>query len=85
MTTYNDCLEIKKLAEEQVENYQMILSTFKREKNGLIKYKERIKPEYKDARKCFKQWFKRLQSINRYIHTNFKKEHLKNTLENSLN
>ena len=75
MFTYKECLSDKKQIEKKVNEYDSILKSFPKQKNGLLNPIYKKMPEYIEAKNQFNFWFKNLQDINKYIMKNHKKQH----------
>ena len=67
-------LELKKEADQKVDDLSKKLQSFSREANGMVKQEIRNSREFKIIKSDFDFHFKRLRQINEYGNQFFKKE-----------
>ena len=82
--TFLECQESKKLIDKKVNHFSNMLNTFPTDSSGLIADIYRNAPEYNEYKKQFNFWFKQLQTLNKYIVKNYKKENRELSLKKRL-
>lgn len=70
-----DLIDSKKDITKKVDSFDKILNSLPKQKSGGISDEDRKSKKYIDAKKQYNVWFKKLQTVNKDITKNHKKEY----------